>query len=125
MKAIFHGTGRTGKVRTVATFGDAQLVRNINGRYELRGGSATDHTEAMEWISIFLHEAVVSSPPPVPHVAFCEPTINRPPFNIRHSGRAASPCHESREPWVNVFGYEDLNCRLTNREPPKDCWLQG
>jgi hypothetical protein len=51
-------------VQTIATFGDAQLVRLINVRYELRGGSDADHTAAQEWISLFLHEAVVTPPPP-------------------------------------------------------------
>jgi hypothetical protein len=57
--------GRTCDVPTIATFGDAELVRHINGRYELCGGSVDDHTTALEWISLFLHEAVVSSPPAV------------------------------------------------------------
>jgi hypothetical protein len=53
---------RIGKACIVATFGGTQLVRDINSRYELRGGSVADHTDALEWISIFLHEAVVSFP---------------------------------------------------------------
>ena len=65
MKAKHHRFDRTGKVHSVATFGDAQLVSHIDGQYELRGGSAADHTDATEWISLFLHEAVVSAPPPV------------------------------------------------------------
>jgi hypothetical protein len=31
--------------------------------YELRGGSAADHANAKHWSSMFLHEAVVKSPP--------------------------------------------------------------
>lgn len=44
----------------IASFGEAQLVRKANGRYEIRGGSAADHQRAKEWISLFLHEACPS-----------------------------------------------------------------
>lgn len=48
----------TKRQRTVALFGRARLVRNRQGRYELQGGSRADHSEAKEWISLFMHEAV-------------------------------------------------------------------
>jgi hypothetical protein len=41
----------------VAAFGQAELVRTLAGRYELRGGTAEDRQKAGEWISLFLHEA--------------------------------------------------------------------
>lgn len=41
----------------VASFGGARLVRKLDGRYELRGGTANDRQRAREWISLFLHEA--------------------------------------------------------------------
>jgi hypothetical protein len=47
----------------IAIFGDAKLVKTLGQKYELRGGSAEDHTEAKEWISMFLHEAVVKNLP--------------------------------------------------------------
>jgi hypothetical protein len=114
MKANFD---RSAKVRTVALFGDAQLVRHTNGRYELCGGSPADQTVAKEWISLFLHQAVVSFPPPSRDLAFCEQAMNLSRLNICHSARAASPCHETQKPWVNVSLNEDLNGRLTNRKP--------
>jgi hypothetical protein len=43
----------------VAIFGQAQLVKTLGQKYVLKGGSAEDHAEAKEWISMFLHEAVV------------------------------------------------------------------
>jgi hypothetical protein len=43
----------------IAIFGDAKLVKTVGQKYELRGGSAEDRAEAKEWISMFLHEAVV------------------------------------------------------------------
>ena len=41
----------------IAIFGEARLVR-VNGRVHLRGGSMADRTEALEWIALFLPEAV-------------------------------------------------------------------
>ena len=49
---------------TIATFGDARLVKNLNGRLRVGGGSAGDHAAAKEWISLFMHEAAVSFPSP-------------------------------------------------------------
>jgi hypothetical protein len=46
---------------TVQQFGEARLVRHQNGRHELIGGSASDHTAAKEWVSLFAHEIVLSS----------------------------------------------------------------
>lgn len=44
---------------TLATFGSARLVKRRNGKIELRGGSVPDRAAAREWISLFLHEAIV------------------------------------------------------------------
>ena len=44
----------------IASFGDAQLIRFLDGKMELRGGSNNDRTAAREWMSMFWHEAVVS-----------------------------------------------------------------
>ncbi len=44
--------------RIIATFGQARLIGLPDGSLELRGGQAADHTEAKEWISLFMHEAV-------------------------------------------------------------------
>ena len=42
----------------IASFGDARLVRQLDGKMELRGGTPEDRTAAKEWISLFMHEAV-------------------------------------------------------------------
>ena len=47
----------------IAMFGQARLVKYLGGQVELQGGSAGDHTEAKEWISLFMHELVVGAPP--------------------------------------------------------------
>ena len=43
----------------IASFGEADLVRYLDGRYELRGGSRDDRLTAKEWISMFCHNVVV------------------------------------------------------------------
>ena len=45
-------------VRVLLRFGRADLVAANNGRLELRGGTIADRTEAKEYISLFMHEAV-------------------------------------------------------------------
>jgi hypothetical protein len=47
----------------VAYFGQARLIKFLDGKLELRGGSAHDHAEAREWMSLFWHEAVVRCVP--------------------------------------------------------------
>lgn len=51
----------------VAGFGDAKLIRFLDGKLELRGGSKDDRIAAQEWMSMFWHEAVVQEriAPPV------------------------------------------------------------
>lgn len=41
----------------VVRFGEAQLVRTLEGRIELAGGTAEDRQRIREWISMFWHEA--------------------------------------------------------------------
>ncbi len=55
---------KTDAGETMATVGNARLVKKRNGKFELRGGTAVDRTEAMEWCSLFLHDAVFSAAPP-------------------------------------------------------------
>ncbi|PAW88538.1 MAG: hypothetical protein B9S33_04500 [Pedosphaera sp. Tous-C6FEB] len=42
----------------VASFGTATLHRRRDGRYELRGGTAAEQQEALDWASICQHDAV-------------------------------------------------------------------
>jgi hypothetical protein len=49
--------------RIVATFGKAELVRTAGCNYELRGASSDDFTAAKEWVSMFMHEAVLRTTP--------------------------------------------------------------
>lgn len=43
----------------VASFGHAQLVRFLDGKCVLRGGSEDDRTAARKWISLFWHDVAV------------------------------------------------------------------
>ena len=43
----------------IALFGNARLVKRLNGKFELLGGTETDRAEAREWCSMFLHDAQV------------------------------------------------------------------
>jgi len=43
----------------IACFGRARLMRRLNGRVELVGGTREDRGAAREWISLFFHELVV------------------------------------------------------------------
>jgi hypothetical protein len=43
----------------VASWGEAKLVKHLDGKLELMGGTKEDRGEVREWISLFWHEAVV------------------------------------------------------------------
>lgn len=45
----------------IASWGAAELVRHLDGRYELRGGTPEDRQAAREWVSLFLHEAAIAA----------------------------------------------------------------
>lgn len=49
--------------RVLASFGRANLVRIAGSHCELRGASEDEFTAAKEWISLFLHEAVLCGAP--------------------------------------------------------------
>ena len=43
----------------IASWGEAQLIKYLDGKTVLRGGSKEDRLAAPEWISLFWHEAVL------------------------------------------------------------------
>jgi len=47
------------EVEIVASCGAARLIKHLDGKVELKGGSREDRLAAHEWISLFWHEAVV------------------------------------------------------------------
>lgn len=48
------------KGETIATFGDARLVKYLDGKIQLIGGTLDDRRAAREWCSLFLHQATVA-----------------------------------------------------------------
>jgi len=48
-------------VETIACFGAARLIRKLDGRHELIGGTAEHHSAAREWCSLFAPEIVFSA----------------------------------------------------------------
>jgi hypothetical protein len=47
----------------IACFGQARLVRKLDGKSELIGGSEQDRLAAREWISMFWNDVVVRERP--------------------------------------------------------------
>jgi len=47
------------QTEVIAFFGKAKLVKTMDFKYELRGGSHDDRISAREWISLFFHDAAV------------------------------------------------------------------
>lgn len=45
--------------KTIGRFGRALLVRCPDGQLQLRGGCHADYLAALEWVSLFLPEAVL------------------------------------------------------------------
>jgi len=58
MKFTFFPLFRN-EVEIVASCGEARLIKHLDGKVELKGGSRDDRLAAHEWISLFWHEAVV------------------------------------------------------------------
>jgi len=54
-----RGGGLRPAPHVIASFGQAQLVRMLDGKSELRGGTAEDRQKAREWISMFWQEGDV------------------------------------------------------------------
>jgi hypothetical protein len=48
-----------GEGEVIAVWGEAKLVKRLDGKLELKGGSKEERGEAREWLSLFWHEAVV------------------------------------------------------------------
>jgi hypothetical protein len=60
MKLTGHPPSSEDDGKVIASFGQAQLVKYLDGKYELRGVSKEDRLAAKEWISMFCHDVVVS-----------------------------------------------------------------
>ena len=62
MKLTTLFTGRD-EGEVLAYFGQARLLKRLDGKLELVGGTEEDRTSAREWISMFFHEALLREEP--------------------------------------------------------------
>jgi hypothetical protein len=60
MKLETHDEKLARGAEVIARFGKAALIKEPGGSWQLKGGSEEDRLSAREWISLFLHEAVVA-----------------------------------------------------------------
>jgi hypothetical protein len=58
MKCETHDEKQARDHQVIAQFGQAALIKQSNGTWQLKGGTKEDRLSAREWISLFLHEAV-------------------------------------------------------------------
>lgn len=59
MNTFVNGLSERYQCNLIACFGRARLVLLPDGRTELRNASEAERTEAKEWISLFMHEAIL------------------------------------------------------------------
>jgi hypothetical protein len=59
MKTLVNGLHESRRPNVIACFGSARLIERPDGRAELRGGGASQCTEAKEWLSLFEHQTVL------------------------------------------------------------------
>jgi len=59
MRTEMHASdSRRNERELVAGFGEARLVKTLDCKYELCGGSHEDRQAAREWIAMFFHAVV-------------------------------------------------------------------
>ena len=51
---------KTNRRHTVMLFGQAKLIQTAEGKLKLKGATRDERTEAKEFISLFMHDAVLS-----------------------------------------------------------------
>ena len=60
MKNRNHADITTDRTHTVMLFGQAKLVQTAEGKLQLKGATKDEKTEAIEYVSLFMHDAVLS-----------------------------------------------------------------
>ena len=73
----------------IAGFGEANLFKYLNGKFELRGGTDTDRAEAKQWCSQFMLGAAAAcspaTPASYPRISPCSLRVTR--TTSAHRGR--------------------------------------
>jgi len=62
-RSQFHD--QRAETEVIAGFGGAQLLKHLDGKFELRGGSMEDQRAAREWVEMFMPEVAAVLPPPL------------------------------------------------------------
>lgn len=62
-RSLFHD--QRAETEVIAGFGGAQLLKHLDGKFELRGGSLEDQQEARKWVEMFMPEVATVLPKPV------------------------------------------------------------
>ena len=66
-KMLDYSRPRDGATK-IAGWGDAHLIKKLNGKFELRGGTDAERAEARAWCSLFMRDALpVCTPAPRRH----------------------------------------------------------
>jgi hypothetical protein len=70
----------------LASFGDAQLVKHLDGTCEIQGGSAEERGEARDWVSLFLQHVILREPQRVKIVGVAQPGWRMPDVSSQRAG---------------------------------------
>ena len=54
MRKRYYDNAAPPSEELIASFGDAQILRDLDGKLEIRGGTEPEKTEARAWIKQFL-----------------------------------------------------------------------
>ena len=60
MKMRNHADVIHNRSHTVMLFGQSKLIQTAEGKLELKGATKEEQTEAKEYVSLFMHEAVMT-----------------------------------------------------------------
>lgn len=59
MKNMLQQFNEGNQRRTLAAFGGARLLANDDGTVAILGGTQAEHADAREWLSLFMHDAIL------------------------------------------------------------------
>jgi hypothetical protein len=64
MRRKSYSQGSQSEAEVLAVFGDARLMKHMNGKIELRGGTVKDQRAARAWAEEFIPELAATLPHP-------------------------------------------------------------
>jgi len=60
MKYDWTGISNRERVEVVARFGDTEIIKFWNGRFEIRGGTEAERVKANDWLRQFIAPALLT-----------------------------------------------------------------